>query len=37
MLVAELYERRLASGQGVSEVPYGVKALLDSARWGSYR
>jgi uncharacterized phiE125 gp8 family phage protein len=37
MLVAELYERRMATGQGVTEVPYGVKALLDSQRWGSYR
>lgn len=37
MLVGHLYERRLASDNvGGAEVPFGVKALLDSQKWGSY-
>jgi len=37
MMVAHLYERRLASETVAShEVPYGVKALLDTCKWGSY-
>jgi uncharacterized phiE125 gp8 family phage protein len=38
MLVATWYERRQAiDNVSASEVPMGAKALLDSARWGSYR
>ena len=37
MLVAQWYERRMASdAANLSEMPFGVKALLDSAKWGSY-
>lgn len=36
-LVGYWYEKRLAADQGgISEIPFGVKALLDSTRWGSY-
>jgi hypothetical protein len=32
------YERRMAAdGINLSEIPFGVKSLLDSAKWGSYR
>lgn len=37
MLVSHLYEHRTAVAPGMSEVPLGVKALLDAHRWGSYR
>jgi uncharacterized phiE125 gp8 family phage protein len=40
MLVAHWYESRLAAvatGAVPQDVPYGVKSLLDSQRWGSYR
>jgi uncharacterized phiE125 gp8 family phage protein len=38
MLVGHWYERRLAAEPGaLNEVPFGVKALLDSQKWGSYR
>jgi len=38
MHVAHLYERRLAADNVASnEVPFGVKALLDSQSWGQYR
>jgi uncharacterized phiE125 gp8 family phage protein len=38
MLVAHLYEHRMAGQvQPLLEVPFGVKSLLDSVRWGSYR
>ena len=38
MHVAYLYERRLAADNVASnEVPFGVKALLDSQSWGQYR
>jgi uncharacterized phiE125 gp8 family phage protein len=38
MLVATWYERRQAiDSVSATEVPYGVKALLDMNRWGSYR
>ena len=37
MLVGQWYERRMASdGVSMSEMPFGVKALLDSEKWGSY-
>jgi uncharacterized phiE125 gp8 family phage protein len=37
MLVSVWYERRMAADAAtLTEVPFGVKALLDSARWGSY-
>jgi uncharacterized phiE125 gp8 family phage protein len=37
-LVGLWYERRMAADQAsLSEIPFGVKALLDSAKWGSYR
>lgn len=37
MLVGVWYERRMAAdAAALTEVPFGVKALLDSARWGSY-
>ncbi len=37
-LVGYWYERRLAAdGVNLTEIPFGVKALLDSAKWGSYR
>jgi uncharacterized phiE125 gp8 family phage protein len=40
MLVAHWYESRqaaLATGAVPQDVPYGVKSLLDSQKWGSYR
>jgi len=38
MHVGHLYERRLAADNVASnEVPFGVKALLDSQSWGQYR
>lgn len=38
MLVATWYERRQAvDSVSATEVPIGAKALLDFARWGSYR
>jgi uncharacterized phiE125 gp8 family phage protein len=38
MLIGTWYERRAsADNAGGSEVPFGVKSLLDSQRWGSYR
>ena len=38
MIVGHLYERRLAADAGaVTEMPFGVRALLDAQRWGSYR
>lgn len=37
MLVGFWYERRLAADStSAVEVPFGVKSLLDSQRWGSY-
>lgn len=37
MLVGLWYERRLAADSAtLSEMPFGVKALLDSVKWGSY-
>ena len=37
-LVGMWYERRMAAdGVNLTEIPFGVKALLDSAKWGSYR
>lgn len=38
MLVGMWYERRTAADSvTANEVPFGVKSLLDSQRWGSYR
>ena len=38
MLVLHWYERRHAADSSpAAEVPFGVKALLDSVKWGSYR
>jgi hypothetical protein len=38
MLIGTWYERRAsADNAGGTEVPFGVKSLLDSQRWGSYR
>ena len=38
MLIATWYDRRAsADNAGGTEVPFGVKSLLDSQRWGSYR
>ena len=38
MLVGLWYERRMAAdSMGGNEIPFGVKSLLDSQRWGSYR
>lgn len=38
MLIGHFYERRLAADSvPATEVPFGVKALLDSQKWGSYR
>lgn len=38
MLVGHLWSNRDASTDvALSEVPFGVKALLDTLRWGSYR
>lgn len=37
-LVGYWYERRMAAdGISMTEIPFGVKALLDSAKWGAYR
>lgn len=37
MLVSTWYERRTAvDNVGASEVPFGVKSLLDSVSWGNY-
>lgn len=37
-LVGMWYERRMAADAiNLNEIPFGVKALLDSAKWGSYR
>jgi uncharacterized phiE125 gp8 family phage protein len=37
LLVGHWYERRLAvDATASSETPFGVRALLDSAKWGSY-
>jgi uncharacterized phiE125 gp8 family phage protein len=37
-LVGMWYERRMAADAvNLSEIPFGVKALLDSAKWGSYQ
>ena len=37
-LVGYWYERRMAAdGINLTEIPFGVKALLDSAKWGAYR
>jgi hypothetical protein len=36
-LVGYWYERRMAAdGISMTEIPFGVKSLLDSAKWGSY-
>ena len=38
MLVGLFYERRAAADNiSANEIPFGVKSLLDSQRWGSYR
>jgi len=38
LLVAHLYEHRMAAqSQSINEVPFGVKAMLNSAKWGSYK
>lgn len=38
MIVAHLWKNREASIEAtLNEVPFGVKALLDTVRWGSYR
>jgi uncharacterized phiE125 gp8 family phage protein len=39
MLVAHMYEHRLSvlAGTISKEIEFGVKSLLDSARWGLYR
>lgn len=37
MLASQLYEQREAGAEAsVSEVPFGVRALLDPVKWGSY-
>jgi len=37
-LVGYWYERRMAAESvNLSEIPFGVKSLLDSAKWGAYR
>jgi uncharacterized phiE125 gp8 family phage protein len=37
MLVGQWYERRMAADAvSLSEMPFGVKHLLDSVKWGSY-
>lgn len=36
-LVGYWYERRVAAdGINLTEIPFGVKSLLDSAKWGAY-
>ena len=38
MLVSHLWSNRDAAAEvALSEVPFGVKAMLDTLRWGSYR
>lgn len=38
MLVSHLWSNRDAAAEAaLSEVPFGVKAMLDTIRWGSYR
>jgi hypothetical protein len=37
MLVAHWYDRREAAGSVSNEIEFGVKSLLDSCRWGTYR
>lgn len=40
MLISHLYENRVATvstGAVPQDVPFGVKALLDSTRWGAYQ
>jgi uncharacterized phiE125 gp8 family phage protein len=38
MLIGAWYERRQAADSAAAtEIPFGVRALLDSARWGSYQ
>jgi len=38
MLVGLWFERRMAAdSMGGNEIPFGVKSLLDSQKWGSYR
>ena len=38
MLVGMWFERRMAAdSMSGGEIPFGVKSLLDSQRWGSYR
>ena len=38
MLVAHLWRNReMAAEAALTEVPFGVRALLDTLRWGSYR
>jgi hypothetical protein len=38
MVVGHLWSNRDASTEtALSEVPFGVKAMLDTLRWGSYR
>lgn len=38
MLVAHLWRNReMTAESALNEVPFGVRALLDSVRWGSYR
>jgi uncharacterized phiE125 gp8 family phage protein len=37
-LVGYWFERRMAAdATSMSEIPFGVKSLLDSVKWGSYR
>jgi hypothetical protein len=38
LIVGHLWSNRDASTEtALSEVPFGVKAMLDTLRWGSYR
>ena len=38
MIVAHLWKNREQTAEvAMTEVPMGVKALLDTLRWGSYR
>jgi uncharacterized phiE125 gp8 family phage protein len=38
MLVGMWFERRMAAdSMSGGEIPFGVKSLLDSQRWGTYR
>lgn len=37
MLIGQYYERRLATEElSSSEVPFGVRSLLDASKWGAY-